>query len=210
TVPDDIRWSLHRTKLELFYREAITAELLALDNRGRYRAAVMLFELVELTVRVTPDGAAEPLGHSLKFVRTRGDTASAIAYLLRLTPLMRGDGAWDCDTVFDGDQLSEFIRFCTENKAPLENVLQMEIRADLKAKPVSQLSAVLRLIGLTLQKVGTTKRGAKKIYRYRLDRDSLQRLKALQHRRETTTAWRRIPQLHGWRHSEDEDFDDAA
>ena len=41
-VRDDDWWSFQRTKIELFYRRPITADPQELDNRGRYRAGIML------------------------------------------------------------------------------------------------------------------------------------------------------------------------
>jgi hypothetical protein len=146
------------------------------------------------------------------FIRRSDEVALTITRLLQFTPVMRG-AAWDADTVFDGDALGTFAEFAAANKAAVENQLGIEIRRDLAAKPVSQLKSVLRLIGLDLVKVKTTKIAGRKIYRYRLDGDALQRLKAVLAAREKTAAWRSLAEIHGWQTDEsdiDDGFDDAA
>jgi hypothetical protein len=209
---DHILWSIERTKVELFYRQAISHGLVKVDDRARYRHAIMRFEAVERATATNDVSSLkdEPLPHAAKFIRTHTDTAVAIARLLQLTPLRRGTG-WRCDAIFDGDQLSDFVRFCKDNKAALENLLKIEIRGDLESKPISQLSAVLRLIGLNLAKAGTTKSAGKKIYRYRLDEGALLQIRVVQADRQRVTAWRFMAGLHGWPDdAHGEDFDDAA
>ena len=211
-VSESAWWSVRRTKVELFYRRLISAELLTLDNRGRYRAAIMLFQRVDRAAAWEAMHGGEPLDHGDKFLRSQYRTASAITKLLQLTPLLRG-AAWDTEVVIEGDQLVDFARFAKANKAALENLLGMEIRRDIDEKPMAQLKAVLRKIGLDLARAGTTKRDGRKIYRYRLDAEALRRIRSVLAARERTTAWRFLCELHGWPFDDEdyrEDFDDAA
>src|SRR5262249_24888452 len=95
--------SLQRTRMELFYRQPITIQLVALDNRGRYRAAVATFEAIERQLATENEGSArKPLDRALRFLRSRDDQAASLARLLGHTPLIRG-ASWDCDVVFGGD-----------------------------------------------------------------------------------------------------------
>jgi hypothetical protein len=212
-VADGEWWSHQRTKIELFYRQPITAELVELDGRGRYRARAMLFQDVERAAAgLNSARAQEPLDRRLRFLRERDDPALAIARLMQLTPVMQCS-AWNAGVEIDGGQLEAFARFAVDNKAAIENLLGIEVRRDLETKPMSQLKAVLRLIGLDLTNAGTTKIAGRKIYRYRLDDVALQRIKALLAAREKTTGWRYLAELHGWPDDEadaDEKFNDAA
>jgi hypothetical protein len=208
-VDEADRWSLDRTSLELFYRAQITPDLIRLDQRSRYRSRVSTFERV--LIYNSYFELVGPLNRESRFIRTRGDTNAAIARLLRLTPLLN-DAGIDPDAVIDGGQLGEFASFTRANRPELENLLGIEIRADLERKPVQQLNRVLNLIGLKLENAGTVKQHGQKIYRYRIDQRGLEQLQRVLAARERTMGWRFLAGLHGWPHDEedDEDFEEAA
>jgi hypothetical protein len=205
------RWSLERTKIELFYRQKIDEDLIMLDKRGRYRGCVALFgwivdpELVRLAV------AAREIEYRYRFVKTQSETAFAILHLLQRTPLFK-NGRLDEDAVIDGGDLTEFAQFAMEKKSHIENLLGIEVRKDVERKPVQQLGAVLRLIGLGLDDAGTVKRDGDKIYRYRLDPEALAQMRRVcMARARYRSRWKRFAQIHGWSFEaagdEDEDQD---
>jgi hypothetical protein len=63
--------------------------------------------------------------------------------------------------------------------AVIETHLGIDIRRDVKAKPVQQLGRILRLLGLRLERFGSNKQEGQKTYRYRLEPKSLASLKAI-------------------------------
>src|SRR5262249_59106438 len=104
-------WSCVRTAIELFYREPVTAALVALDDEGRYRQAVKRFGSIGFAhdcdhVRAAIACAGEePLDPRARFVKTPRDVAGAIMRMLHHTPLMR-DGALGPDVTLTKDDLA--------------------------------------------------------------------------------------------------------
>lgn len=207
-LPEDDWLSFVRTRLELFYRQPVSPELIALDDRGRYRPRIAMFESLD---RLAPqDDPEQPLPRETNFLRGRQHGFSAISRLLRLSGLLTEDG-FDGNIIVDGTMLSAFVRFAADNKGAIENQLNIEVRRDLEKKPISQLKAVLRLVGLDLIKAEAVKRAGEKIYRYRLDPDKLKRARTVAEDRRRLRAWRFMAELHRWPDdAHDEDMDDAA
>jgi len=98
--------------------------------------------------------------------------------LLMLTPLMT-EGRLNPEAVLEQSRLGEFADTLVRHKAVVETHLGIDIRRDVKAKPVRQPGRILRLLGLRLERYGSNKREGQKTYRYRLEPKSLARLKAI-------------------------------
>jgi hypothetical protein len=81
--------------------------------------------------------------------------------LLMLTPLMI-EGRLNPEAVLEQSRPGEFADTLVRHKAVVETHLGIEVRPDVKAKPVQQLGRILRLLGLRLERCGSTKREAKK------------------------------------------------
>ena len=47
SVSDTEWWSYQRTRIELFYRREMTETLIRFDDRSRYRARVLLLQLIK-------------------------------------------------------------------------------------------------------------------------------------------------------------------
>src|SRR5262249_15473286 len=149
--------SLIRTAIELFYREPISASLVALDNDGRYRKAIERLESCGLTrdedlvrehlARV----GDEPLDPRARFVRRPPDIAPAIVYLLHATPLLRGVALRPAVTAMTKDDLADFATALLVHRKVIENVLGIDVRADLRKKPFTSLNTILRMIGLRMR-----------------------------------------------------------
>ena len=96
-VPEDDLWCYGRTRIELFYREPVTAELIAGDRRGRYRKAVKLFEdISELQYRylISPPG----LLPRSRVIKGGEEDALAMLHLLQRTQnLSRWTARSQCD-----------------------------------------------------------------------------------------------------------------
>jgi hypothetical protein len=98
--------------------------------------------------------------------------------LLKLTPLM-SEGRLNSEAVIQQSDLAEFTNVLLKHKAVIETHLGIDIRRDVKAKPVQQLGRILRLLGLRLERCGSNKREGQKTCQYRLVPKSLAGLKAI-------------------------------
>jgi hypothetical protein len=154
-------WSLERTKIELHYRQKIDADVIMLDDLGRYRGCLQRFRFIADPVLLNIAVAAREIGYKYRFLKTPSETALAILQLLKRTPLFK-DGRFDDEVVIERADLSEFAEFAKQNKSAVENLLELEVRRDVEQKPIQQLNGVLKLVGLRVIKVGAVKRDGQK------------------------------------------------
>src|SRR5262249_49552725 len=183
---------------------------------GRYRRRVARFEAITRKMQsarnvklMTGDlrsaleiaGAAKLDAH-LRFVKRTNDVVTTICYLLHKTPLMK-EGALAPITL-TMNNLNEFAGAMLENKPIIENVLGLEVRADVRTKPMTQLNAILKLVGLSCKPQKKKAKG-RMIYPYRLDQASYDRMLRLVEKRRATDGWRTLYEMHGWDMKEIED-----
>jgi len=98
--------------------------------------------------------------------------------LIQITPLITGD-KFNSEAVIQHADLTKFAEALVEQRAVIETHLGIEVRKDVKAKPVQQLGSVLKLVGLRLERHQTLKQGGRKAYQYRLEPKSLARIRAI-------------------------------
>ena len=201
-VSEPEMWSLHRTRLELFYRQKVSQALIELDDRGRLRSKIELFESIDKFKCIAEPWGNEIFSKRSRFIRSKLESAFAILSVLRTTPLL-SEPMFNTETVFSGMDLERFGDFVLQHKAVLENLLRLDIRSDLKEKPVQQLSAVLKLIGLKLVKVNTSKVAGQKVYKYKLDPQFLHKMQKIIAARCAVDGWHCLDQLYG-RHEQGE------
>ena len=194
-----LEWlSYERTRLELFYRRPLSRQLITLDDRGKYRSKVKVFELMTHPLLGLSHQPARVFEEKrARFVKSVGDTARSAIAVLGQTPLMR-QGQFDLAMAISMHDLKPFVQFVRERKAAVENLLGTEVRADLAKKPTQQLGAVLKLIGLKLVDAGTRSNGGDKTYLYRLDDQALARVQAIVEARRAARGWQAVYDMHGW------------
>jgi hypothetical protein len=201
--------SLARTRIERFYRAPISPDLIRLDAEGRHRKRVWLFEAVlrvlersdwsEFRKRLTEASAVPQLAS--RFVRSDMEAVGTVVHLLGLTPLLK-HGRFDPEAVIATDDLREFAEETVRLKPTVENLLDLEVRRDIQAKPTSQLNAILKTIGLRCVQSRRTRAQAvadgRTVRHYRLDRGALQRMMELVVLRNERDPWATLYEIHGW------------
>ncbi len=197
-----------RTNLELFYREAASERLIRIDDRRRFRARVRLYESAFVYRHLSQSILrAERFEERSRLIVSEAAKANAIVQLLMLAPLMT-DGRFDPNAVIQHSDLAQFVQTMIEAKGVVENGLGIEVRSDAEAKPMQQLGAVLRLVGLRLERADVQRQEGRKIYRYRLESESLARMKAIVEARKALTPRQFGFNQYGWPDSEDEEEED--
>jgi Origin of replication binding protein len=207
-VSEQERASYERTNLELFYREETSEELIELDDRRRFRRKVTLYETAFANPCLT-NGIDDRnrFDGRLNIIVTEKNRADAVSHLIGLTPLLK-DGRFCPETIIDQSDLGKLVETMVSAKTSVENVLGIEVRSDVHMKPVQQLGALLGLVGLKLERVQTQKDQGRKIYRYRLEPDSLGRMKGIVERRKVLSQSQFGYKQYGW--SETEDNEDVS
>jgi hypothetical protein len=120
TVDDDERWRFARTRIEKFYREPLTRDLIDSDDRGRLRARIIRFESLENFIEartsresLSANGVSERYGLSTRFLRSDQLATNVTFDLLSATPLFDGR-VFDTARRFSLHDLTEFSRRCGE------------------------------------------------------------------------------------------------
>jgi hypothetical protein len=165
---------MSRYQIEQFYGvKEVTVELARLDDRGRYRECVRFssvffsnkyqrnqFALLERGVSVTERD---------DYVRK----CKLLKKLLRAAGVVDEDGQPDTFAEFESRTLDAFIDAVELHVQEIGLVLNVRVRDDLREKPMLQLKAFLKLIGVETAKRRKGYEGPKKIYKYSLDLDSV-------------------------------------
>jgi hypothetical protein len=165
--------AMQRYEAERFYREDVSASLLALDNKGAYRRQLVLLEIY---LSPTDRLAAKDFRES-ELATIVTDRKKRVLKQVMLKALLSRAGLADDvspinpDAVITAAELGEFAKYCEEHSERLQDLFGMSVRQDLHTKPMAQLGVVLGRIGLSLVKVHEKKVAKKKLYYYSIQPD---------------------------------------
>lgn len=206
--------SFQRTRLELFYREPVSRELIKRDRDGKFRRAVTMYEEFN-TIGDTPyrqyieskskfrDKTHKKLLQKL-FI-DRPTQCLLIHGLLSATPFFK-KGVFDTSVVFTKDDLKKFVSVSTTHKSLVDTQLEINTQRDFHIKPTQHLNRILSLIGLKHKKVKTSNKKGEKFYAYQFDGQALDELQTLISRREAigNNGWNFINKTYGFTYPDSE------
>jgi hypothetical protein len=182
-VDDALRASYSRSIIERFYRQALTEHLIKLDDNGKMRKRVRLFEqLIDkklLEVRLLM--VAEWLPGDSRTAQLLPDYTQKDMMALGIvtkTPFY-SLGEFHLDVECSSDQLADFIAYMQTHAQAFETQFDKPVRADLDEKPMSQLKSILKLAGLSTVNSRTTSTDGMKTYLYKIDPDSFAKMKGI-------------------------------
>ena len=186
-VPSELRASFDRTRVELFYREPISKDLLVTHEGGRFIPRVLLFEdminpeVVRLQTQILKEKEfTDPI---IKVIPSRHFRTLLLQRALFSAGLWNEVG-FEWSRVIDTRDLDEFITLVQRHKPQFESQFGMEVRADLNTKPISQLNSLLSCAGLRLSKLKERlAEGDKRITRYEWDMEKVSVMKEISKRR---------------------------
>jgi hypothetical protein len=193
--------SLYRTRLELFYGEVVSRELIERDDSGYMKRAINEYIGLWNRQKASDVSLAANVVSSVhaKILPFEVVKPGLLKFLLSLTPCYH-DGQFDCTVKMTGDDLGEFKKAMIKHKAVIETQLDIAIGMDIKDKPMLYLRRVLEVIGLKIARSGHQTINKKKIYYYVLDQQSLDFVEMIRLRRETLGAkgWQFVNQTYGF------------
>jgi len=207
--------AFRRTRLELFYREPISRDLINRDSGGKYRKAVSLYEDFarigdtphEDFMKSRSKIAESPNRSTLqKLFVDRATQCVLIHGLLSTTPIFK-KGVFDPKVVFTKDDLGKFVKASTRMKKYVDTQLGVNTQKDLESKPPQHLNKILNLIGLVHIKIKASNKNGEKYYAYRLDGDAMKTLEKLVERRREIgrNGWDFVDKKYGFTYPELED-----
>lgn len=152
SLTESENFRLIRTDIEDFYHETVTYELIQIDNEGKYREQIRMLEGVI---------SSTPIKKNMHYL--------LLKKIFSLANLFDQHGQFDASVVITSELLDKFSEFCIKNKPEINRVLNVDIRSDVKNKPMAQLNTFLRLCGLKTVEVGKKDIGKNRVYEYAID-----------------------------------------
>lgn len=171
-------YSMRRYEIETFYGESISADLILLDNYGKFRDQVRTYE--ELTdknyfkTNAKNDNITLSQQNKLKLCVIKVGIASRylLADLFGVTNFY-SEYSFNPHATFNSDQLFQFIINAKKLKKYIEGQLGVQIRNDINYKPITQLKQFLKLVGLDVKQVSKSVISGKKYYYYSISTEKL-------------------------------------
>jgi hypothetical protein len=206
-VTPDERIAFTRTRIEGFYRQPLSDDLIDLDDRGRFRTKIIRYEqLLQYAAHAEREKISGDIPTSiefsekLRFVRDARQL-SRLLYDLFVRANVLQNGVFDRGTIYSTLTLGDFMSRTHRLKPTIENMLNLEVRKETR-KAAQQLGAILKVIGLEQEPAGTDRSkantGGQKVYRYRLSADRLNLVESLVARREQVRMWDYLNNAYGW------------
>ncbi|ESZ20040.1 plasmid replication protein, CyRepA1 family [Mesorhizobium sp. L2C084A000] len=182
-VDDAMRASYSRSIIERFYRQELTDELIKLDDNGKMRKRVRLFEqlidkkLLEIRLMVATEWLS---GDNRTAVLLPNHTQKEMMALgiLAETPFY-SVGGFHLDVECGSYQLTDFVAYMQKHAQAFETQFDKPVRADLEEKPMSQLKSILKMVGLSTYKSRTISADGEKTYLYKIDPDSFAKMNGI-------------------------------
>jgi hypothetical protein len=169
-----INAKIERFWIERFYGEEVTHELVELDDEQRYQQKVRM-----MSVYLSDDDQSTEYDKTQQ-TRFSADREFNYSKKILLRKLFIAAKLADCKGDFiEGkricnDDLGEFVSICDEKRGEIETLLKIEVRADLRAKPMTQLGNLLKFIGCIWDKPTNIDIDGKRVRYYSIDQSSLE------------------------------------
>ena len=188
------RAALERHRMERFYAESVSPELIELDKDGRTRQCIRNLEILLSNKR---EARAQDRKQLVDEVWD-GDLVARQFKAGLLRKVLGAAGLFDgarCDindnAVVEQGTLEPFIAALRVSAKQFESAYELKPRADADDRRVQQLNAVLALIGLKVVEIGVSDAGGKKVRRYGFETEVLDRLRDVVAQRRQAAAERR-------------------
>lgn len=200
--PDE--WhSYFRTRIELFYGQAATTQVVTDDQRGKFSRAVRMFE--ELAQVSGLEHVAIPDDLHSRLFKSRTVGAKLLHVLFMKTPFYH-EGKFDPSVVFTMEDLTDFVVEAKRLDTMVTTHLDVSIRADIDEKPTNHVTNLLKTVGLQLDAKKPKVTHGVKTYFYSVSGQDLQRVLDVVERRKDPSkiSWSFVNGLHGFQYSPDE------
>lgn len=140
--------SLKKFNIKKFYGEDVTPELLKLDNKGKFRRQLHMmamfisnpFSLAERDAKRNDRLSIDRENYSLK--------SELLKELLPTTRVTDIHGNFDLDLEITSADLGEFASICLGKSYEIKTLLGVNVRRNIREKPMNQLTDILKLIGM--------------------------------------------------------------
>lgn len=160
----DQRNAYKKYALKLFYKENVTEELIELDEEGKMRQKILLFELVTNLKLPHTHYQQIMLDPGLQTELGKKIDEKDLKRVVFLRELFNICGIFNLDTFsFDGlvlygnPNLTDFVNFIKKHEERYLQLFDKQINQHINERPANQVGALLRLIGLDQKAVKKNK-----------------------------------------------------
>lgn len=165
---------ISRYWIEKFYGEDISPALVELDDETRYQSKVRM-----MAAYLSNDD--QSMNHDKpqqqKFSADRNFNYAKKILLKELfiaAKLCDAEGNFIKDKSIYNDDLIEFKKICNKKRGEIETILRIDVRADLNEKPMTQLGAFLKLLGISRNKPKNGAVNGKRARYHKIDQSTLE------------------------------------
>lgn len=163
--------SFEKFRVEKFYGEKLSLEILLLDNNGKFRRQLHMMELLmsnpfslaEKDAERNNSHAIDRQNFSLK--------AGLLREILSTSGLVDAKLNFKLNLEITSADLKEFALMCSQKSNEIKTLLNVNIRADVHKKASFQLNKILQLIGMKTIKSGQSDdKYRNRTFYYKLDK----------------------------------------
>jgi hypothetical protein len=175
TPDEEERHQIERYRIEQFYKESATTELVELDKKGRFRDQINLLVIYLSTKEELAklDSREIEINGIVTDSRKRSLKQKILQAILNSAGVTDGINNFRTD-VIKPESLDMFITICRKHELHFQDMFGITLRRDIEKKPMQQLGCILELIGLSLEVKHTENIAGKKIRHYGIESCSMQ------------------------------------
>ena len=172
-------FAVERGGLQRAYKVKITRQLIEMDDGGRLRQRIELFQKVfkpsvglESLVSATEQGLnnREIFKYQPEWV---------LIFMVLVSVGFFEESHFVTDKHIKANELGDFVQFCQKNKIILEEILGVALRGDVATNPIRQLNVFMGRVGLRLKSARRRKVAGKANFEYCLDPKRLREMAKL-------------------------------
>ena len=176
--------SFLKAKIETFYRVSLTQELIKMDNNGRFRYGIKIYENITnkdaINNFVEEKKITQGLNLKLRIAEEKAvynfKSKCILLYeLFSATPFYK-NFEFDSNVEYAVEDLKDFVQLALKLKPFIDTHLDISLRKDFSSKPTQQLGQILKLVGLGHLRAKSFVIEGVKYYKYCLNKTLLDKL----------------------------------
>ena len=184
-LTDREKASLERYWIKKFYQQEVTEVLVEFDEQGKTRERIILLEtLLDPTLLYRSFDQWQSNKDLLSSYDPKKYDAKRVAKAVFLREALSIAGIFDLETfslnlkaVYGTATLGNFVEFMQNHDERLQRLFEKRVNEDISKRPIVQVRALLRLVGLQQEAVFKNRGGQVGVATYRLEPNSYQKLR---------------------------------
>ncbi len=203
-IEQDLIMSYNRIGIEKFYCEVLSNELIELDNGGRFRKRIKMFERITDEITFNEIFKLKKLkkqsGNILEMkILPDNEKACVLIHDLLASAGIYKNYTFLTDVEYSSLDLKKFINLSIEYKNYQEGLLGINVQSNIHEKPTEHLSKILKFVGLKQRITRREENKNKRTNFYKIDKERFDRVISIIDKRKqyAENPWNFIYQIYG-------------